>query len=119
MRHVVQSVIVETHERLFLLLIDGGRVVLVVKLVVVVLDVSGPFVGDVGLELGRLGRAWSLVGVDACAQGQFVRVISFSDWWRDEVREGVFVNVRKVVFMRVLVTVVDPGWERVGTRGAS
>lgn len=86
MRHdmwcVVQSVVIETHERLFLLFfIDGRCMVLVVELAVVVLDVSGPFVGDVGLELGRLSCAWSFLEVNASAERQFVRVISFSDWW--------------------------------------
>jgi hypothetical protein len=44
---VVQAIVIEAHERLFLLFIDGGCVVLAVDLAVVVLDVSGPFVGDV------------------------------------------------------------------------
>lgn len=86
MRHdmwcVVQSVVIKTHERLFLVFfIDGRCMVLVVELAVVVLDVSGPFVGDVGLELGRLSCAWSFLEVNASAERQFVRVISFSDWW--------------------------------------
>jgi hypothetical protein len=116
---VVQSVVIEAHERLFLLFVDGRCVVLVVKLAVVVLDISRPFVGDVGLELGRLDRAWSFLNVDAGAQGQLVGVISFRDGWRDEVREGVFVNVWKMVFLRVLVTGLNPWRERVGTRGVS
>ena len=71
MRHnmwrIIQSIVIEAHERLFLLFIDGRCVVLVVKLAVVVLDVPGPFVGHVGLELGRLGCAGSFLDVDACA----------------------------------------------------
>jgi hypothetical protein len=82
MWRVVQSIVIEAHERLFFIfLIDGRCVVLVVKLAMVVLDISGPFVGDVGLELGRLGCAWSFLDVDACAQRQFVRVVRFSDGW--------------------------------------
>lgn len=85
MRHdlwrVVQAVVVQAHERLFLLFVDGGCVVLGVKLAVVVLDIAGPFVGHVRLELGRLGGAWSFVDVDACAQGQLVGVVSFRDGW--------------------------------------
>ena len=81
---------------------------------VALLDVACPLVGDVGLELGGLACAWAVGDVDACTQGKVVWVFVFIDW-RDEVGEWVFIDVRKIVFIRVVrVDAVDARWEGIG-----
>lgn len=78
------------------------------ELGVALLDVAGPFVGDVGLELGGLAGTWAVRDHDACAEGEVVWILILVDG-RDEVRERVFVNVREVIVI-VCVHAIDAGW---------
>ena len=80
----------------------------------VLLDIASPPAGDVGPELGRLCGAWSLVGVDAGAQGQLVGILSVGDGG-DEVGKGVFVDVGQMAGV-VVVGRLDPWREGVGAR---
>jgi len=108
---VVEAFVIKTHEGLVVLvvlLIDGGRMVLRVELAMVVPDISSPFVGNVGLELGGLCGAWAFVAVDACTETKLIRVLCFGDG-RDEVSKGVLVNVGELACF--VLSGLDPWWK--------
>lgn len=107
-----EPLVVETHERFFVFLYDGGCVVSCVELRVALLDIARPFVGDVRLELSGFAGARAVGDHDACAEGEVVRVLIFVDW-SDEVCERVLVDVREAILVAI-VDAVDAWWVGVG-----
>lgn len=96
MRHVVQTVVVELHEGLVVVLFEGLQfrtVIPAVELSVVALDIASPLVSDVRLELGRLGSAWSVGHEDASAERKWVPWVVLFHEGSEEVRKGFLVDV--------------------------
>jgi hypothetical protein len=81
-----------------------------------VLDVTGPFVGDVALELGGFAGTDAFGYDDARAQGEVVGVFVLVDGGK-EVGKGVRVNVGEVIIIGVVccVDAVDAGRKGVGS----
>ena len=118
---VVQTVVLKLHEGLVVFLYLR-EVVAGVKLGVVALDISSPFLGHIRLELGRLGRMRAVVHDDARAQGKGVVGVIFLGHWSEEVREWFLVNVREIGLGRQgKIHAVDAWWEgvRPGIPGAA
>lgn len=94
-RRIIQTIIIESHERLvFVVVLGGGDPVLPFRVALVVLDVASPLVGDIGLELGGFACAWSIVN-NSSAQRKLVGILCLTHG-RDEMRKWIVVHVGKM-----------------------